>query len=224
MTEPTTRILLVDDHPVVREGIKRLLEKALPSGRQLEIVAEAKDEPSGMEAAKAFRPDLALVDLTLKKSSGLSLIEKLRDLDSAMRILVVSMHEEDRYAERVLRAGAHGYVMKSEMADTLVLAIEQVLKGEIYLTAAMQKIIVQRHLGGEKVQALSPDQVLSPREMEVFEHIGHAKSTAQIAETLHVSVKTVETHYARIKKKLYCRNAIQLHQKACLWVRQGKTD
>jgi DNA-binding NarL/FixJ family response regulator len=212
---PPARILVVDDHPIVRFGIRQLID-AEPG---MEICAEADSSGAALQATADSRPDLALVDLSLAGQTGLELIRGLRELAPDLPILVLSMHDEDLFAGRVLRAGARGYIMKQEAIDNLVGAIRTVLGGDIYVSEKMTRISRQRSAGLSGVRAASPED-LTAREFKVFELIGRGHNTAAIAEQLAVSVKTVETYRASIKSKLNLKNATELIRFATIWVEQ----
>ncbi len=199
------RILVVDDHPIVRLGIRQMIS-AEPD---LEICGEADSAQEALHLVKRFKPDLALVDLSLAQGTSLGLIRDLRESVKGLEVLVLSMHDEALFAERVLRAGARGYIMKQAAIDGLVGAIRQVAAGDVYVSRRM----TQRVLGRLRDHALEPrDQLatLTDRELEVFDLIGRGKSTAAIAAALAVSVKTVETYRSNIKSKLRLKDATDL--------------
>ena len=206
-----TRIVIVDDHPVVRLGIRQMLA-AEPD---LDICGEAESAGAARGLIAAARPDLAIVDLSLSDGSGLDLIRSLRESHPSLAVLVLSMHDETLFAERVLRAGARGYIMKNEAVTGLVGAIRQVLAGRIYVSAGIAQIVLER-LGHEPVND-NPLAGLTDREIEVFGLIGRGLNTAAIAETLGVSVKTVETYRSNIKTKLNLKDATELIRLAASW-------
>jgi DNA-binding NarL/FixJ family response regulator len=209
-----TRILVVDDHPIVRLGICNMIA-AEPD---LEVCGEADSARAALRLAASTRPDLAIVDLSLAEGVGLELIQALRVALPKLHVLVLSMHDETLFADRVLRAGANGYIMKREAITGLVGAIRQVMAGRVYLSAAMtQRMLgrVGRH--GAPADLLSQ---LTNREFEVFELIGRGLGSAAIGEQLHVSVKTVETYRSNIKSKLNLKNAAELVRFAAIWAVQ----
>lgn len=208
------RILLVDDHPLLRQGIAQMVNDE----PDLEVCAEAEDRPSAMEAVGRSAPDLAVVDLSLKDQSGIELIKDLRVRYPEVQILVLSMHEESIYAERVLRAGARGYIMKREASDKVLVAIRRVLAGEVYVSAGVTRDLLERATG-RKTEAPSALSVLSDRELEVLMLIGKGHGTRQIARQLQISTKTVEAHRANIKTKLNLSSGNELLQRAIGWAR-----
>jgi DNA-binding NarL/FixJ family response regulator len=207
-----TRILVVDDHPIVRLGIRQMIS-AEPD---LEICAEAESAAAALDRAKRQTPDLALVDLSLAQGTGLDLLRSLRELAPGLPILVLSMHDETLFAERVLRAGARGYIMKREAITGLVGAIRQVLSGRVYLSENMAQSVLER-LAHERPASENPVANLTDRELEVLDLIGRGRSTAAIAEQLRVSVKTIETYRSNIKTKLNLKDATDLIRFAATW-------
>jgi DNA-binding NarL/FixJ family response regulator len=210
--EAPTRILVVDDHPIVRLGVRHMLS----SEPDLQICAEADSAQAALAAVRDAQPQLAVVDLSLGNGTGLQLIRDLRVASPDVLLLVLSMHDEKLYAERVLRAGARGYIMKREAITGLVGAIRTVLDGRIYVSEAMSQAILER-VGREDVQPEDPLSTLSDRELQVFELIGRGLSTAVIAEQLHVSVKTIETYRSNIRMKLNLEDATELIRYAATW-------
>jgi DNA-binding NarL/FixJ family response regulator len=206
------RILIVDDHPMMREGLRTLISRE----RDLTVSGEAETTGQALDAVANLKPDLVLVDITLSGRNGIELIKDICALQHALLILVISMHDELLYAERVLRAGARGYVMKQESGPTMMQAIRQVLAGRIYLSEKMSARILENVVG--KHPTASPIERLSDRELEVFQLIGRGKSTVQIAEELHLSTKTVEAHRSHIKRKVYLRTMTELISFASRWV------
>ena len=209
------RVLIVDDHPAVREAL------ALRIGRQpdLEVCGEAADAGEALRLLADARPDVAVVDITLKAGNGIDLIKRVRDRDDRVRVLVWSMHSEALYAERALRAGALGYVNKDQATDRIVEAIRWVLEGKVYLSEAMAERMLQRAVGGAREAATrSPVELLADRELEVFRLIGGGLKTVEIAERLHLSVKTVETYRDRIRQKLGLSDGTKLAHYATQWV------
>lgn len=211
-------ILLVDDHPVIREGLKQLIHQE----RAFCICGEAESASQALEAVAAQKPDLAIIDISLKNSNGIELIKTLRIQYPKLLILIFSMYDESLYAERALRAGAQGYLMKQEVAENILKAIHQILNGGIYLSETMSTKMLQ-HLVGHKLDlSASPLKRLSDRELEVFQSIGQGDGTRQIAKSLHLSVKTIESYRATIKEKLNLKNAMELVQHAVHWYQNGK--
>jgi len=208
------RILLVDDHPMVRE---RLTEVILREP-DLAVCGEAEDRIQAMEKIAATRPHLVIVDLTLKGSHGMELIKDIRIQYPELAILVVSMHDEMLYAERVIRAGARGYITKQEATRKIMLAIRTVLKGDVYLSERMAAQIAMVAVGGVRAKPSLPMDKLSDRELLVFEMIGRGNGTRQIADELHLDMRTIETYRARIKEKLNLKDANDLLQHAIRWM------
>jgi DNA-binding NarL/FixJ family response regulator len=206
------RILIVDDHPMMREGLRTLISRE----HDLAVCGEAETAGQALEAVANLKPDLVLADISLPGRNGVELIKDIRSLQPAVLILVISMHDESLYAERVLRAGARGYIMKQESGPTMIQAIRQVLAGRIYLSDKMSARILE-NVAGKRAKA-SPIERLSDREFEVFQLIGRGKSTVQIAEELHLSTKTVEAHRAQVKAKLDLRTMPELISFASRWV------
>jgi len=206
------RVFIVDDHFVVRQGLSLIINQE----EDLEVSGGAGDEPEALEALVAQQPDVAIVDLSLKGGSGLDLIKSIREKGWNFPILVLSMHDEALYAERVLRAGANGYIMKEQADEAVLDGLRSVLKGELFVSREIQARMLQQYIGGQK--ELSGVETLSDRELQVFEMIGQGLSTQQIADRLALSAKTIEAHRVRIKKKLNTETASQLMQQAVLWV------
>ena len=208
------RILIVDDHPVVRRGLAAMIDQE----PDLKVVAEAEGYHEGLDIIRKGQLDVAIVDMTLKDIGGLELVKQVRAIDSELPMLVLSMHDETLYAERVLRAGARGYIMKQEGTDKLINAIRAVMRGDIYVSERMASRMLGKFVGGSGDGGSSPLQRLSDRELEVFELLGHGLSTRKVAERLCVSIKTIESHREHIKEKLQLKNANELVQHATQWV------
>jgi DNA-binding NarL/FixJ family response regulator len=206
------RILIVDDHPMMREGLRTLISRE----RDLMVCGEAETTGQALDAVANLKPDLVLADITLPGRNGIELIKDVCALQHALLILVISMHDESLYAERVLHAGARGYIMKQESGPTMMQAIRQVLAGRIYLSEKMSARILE-NVAGKHLKA-SPIERLSDREFEVFQLIGGGRSTVQIAEELHLSPKTVEAHRSHIKRKLDLRTMTELISFASRWI------
>jgi DNA-binding NarL/FixJ family response regulator len=204
--------LIVDDHPIVRLGVRQMLD----AERDLEVCGEAASAGAAMQFIGSTPPDLAIVDLSLEQGSGLELIRALRESVPTLPVLVLSMHDEALFAERVLRAGARGYIMKREAITGLVGAIRQVLSGRIYLSDGMAQTVLER-LGHEGAAPTDPVANLTDRELEVFDLIGRGVGTAAIAEQIGVSIKTIETYRSNIKTKLNLKDATDLIRFAATW-------
>ncbi len=211
------RILIVDDHPLVRSGICSMLDLE----DDLSVCAEAEDIPSALEAIDTTDPHLALVDITLKGgTSGLELLKSIRQKYPKLKTLAVSMHEEETYALRALKAGAQGYVMKQEGTEKIREAIRCVLDGRTFLSEAMTQTAVD-HLGAGGIpRDNSPSSVLSDRELELFELTGQGKEIADIARIMNISPRTVEVHRSHIKKKLGLKTSTEIFQCAYEWLRE----
>jgi DNA-binding NarL/FixJ family response regulator len=210
---PVKRVLIVDDHPMMRQGLAQLIDNEL----DMKVVAEADTGGQGLDIVVKEKLDLALIDISLPDKNGLELIKDMRAVKPEMPILIVSMHDEALYAERVLRAGARGYIMKQEGGMKLLQAIRQVLTGQIYVSEKMSARILETFSGHRTEQSASPVARLSDREFEVFQLIGQGKGTKEIAQHLKLSVKTVEVHRAKIKEKLSLQTATDLVRYAVRW-------
>ncbi len=206
-------ILVIDDHPIVRRGLRQLFDDE----PDLEVVGEAEDSTEALEQLKAVEPDLAIVDLSLKRGHGLELIPQIKAKHGRVKMLVSSMHDESLFAERVLRAGALGYISKQESPTELIKAIRQVLRGEIYLSVRMSNRLLGRIVGGETLEN-DPIGRLSDRELQVFELIGQGLRTKQIAQELDLSPKTIEAHRENIKTKLNLKSGAEMSRHATQWV------
>lgn len=208
------RILLVDDHPIMRYGLAQLV-RAEPD---LDVCGEAGSAAEGLAVWEKLKPDLVVVDLTLPDKHGLEFIKDLQAMHPGTLILVLSMHDESLYAERILRAGARGYVMKETAADTLVHAARRVLEGGIYLSDRMSGQMLELMAGQRKQASVSPLERLTDRELEVLQLIGQGRATRHIAEHLHISARTVDAHRAHIKDKLQLDDGPALVRYAVRWV------
>ncbi len=209
-----TRIAIIDDHPIVRQGLSELICHQ----SEFIVCGEAEDAPSALRMVEASRPDVAIVDISLKDSSGIELIKDLKVRFPKILILVLSMHDESFYAERVLRAGARGYVTKEEATECVITAIRKLLDGGIYLSELMASRMLSKFVEGPSDAGGLPVDRLTDRELQVFELVGRGISTRQIAQKLHLSIKTVESHRENIKRKLKLDNATELLQHAVKWV------
>lgn len=207
------KIFLVDDHPLVREWLTNLLNQQ----PDFQVCGESGAAPEALQLIVAAKPDIAIVDLTLASGSGLELIKNIRSGHPSIAVLVLSMHDELLYAERALRAGAGGYIMKSEATQKVIQAVRTVLGGEVYVSTKVASMLAQRVMGGKKENAALPITELSDRELEVFQLLGRGFSTRQISEHLHVGFKTVQSYSARIKEKLDLANINELMREAIRW-------
>ncbi len=215
-SKDTSRVLIVDDHPIVRQGMRSLIDQE----PDLTVCAEAGSAGEAITAMESEKPDILLVDISLKGPDGLELTKSIRSINPDIPILIVSMHDETLYAERVLRAGANGYIMKEEVAENVVQATRKVLAGEIYISDRMRQKILRGVAGQRAGSTTSSVERLSDRELEVFRLIGQGHGTRRIAEELHLSIKTIETYRAHIKEKLGLNNATELVRQAVQWVEQ----
>jgi DNA-binding NarL/FixJ family response regulator len=207
------RVFLVDDHPLVREWLTNLINQQ----RDLAVCGESENAPHALQAIAAAKPDVAIVDLSLKDSSGIELIKSLKESQPGVAVLVLSMHDESQYAERALRAGAKGYVMKRETTRKVIEAIRRILEGKVYVSQKVTEAMTQRLVEGPRSESRSPVEQLSDRELEVFEMLGQGQGTRQISENLRVSVKTVQAYCARIKEKMNLNSATELLREAIRW-------
>ncbi len=209
-----TRILLVDDHPMMREGLGQIIG----SEPDLVVCGEAENAFQALELLGKLKPDLVLADITLPDKSGLELIKDIQALHPRLPVIVISMHDESLYAERVLRAGGRGYVMKHEGGKKIMQAIRQVLSGKISVSEKMSAKILEIFSGHRAEAASSPVETLTDREFEVFRHIGEGLSTKEIAGQMRVSAKTVEVHRMNIKAKLNLKTMAELIRYAVRWI------
>jgi DNA-binding NarL/FixJ family response regulator len=209
-----TRILIVDDHPLVRQGLIGLIS----TQPDFEVCGEASGIAEARELVDAIKPEVVIVDLTLKDGNGIELIKALKERHSEIKLLVISMHDESLFAERALRAGAAGYVSKHEAIRTVVHAVRTVLAGRLYLSPSLTERMVHLAVGARVDGASSPLDRLTNREIEVFEMIGRGLTSREIAQQLNLSPKTVETHREHVKEKLELKNAAELTKHAVQWV------
>jgi DNA-binding NarL/FixJ family response regulator len=207
------KVVIVDDHPIVRQGLGQMINQE----NDLLVCGEASDIPSALQSVKECRPDIAVVDISLGQSSGLSLIEELTRQYPGLSILALSMHDESLYAERCLRAGAKGYIMKKEPPEKVIIAIKKILNGDIYVSSDLGSKLLHK-LVANNSGALSTDiDVLSNRELEVFRLISQGLKTGKIAEQLNLSIKTIETYIDHIKKKMHFKDSRDLFLHAVQW-------
>lgn len=207
------RIVIVDDHPIVRQGLAQLIEQE----DDLHICGQAEDAHEAMRAIRQLNPDLVIVDISLRTTSGIDLIKDIKAQFPTLPVLTLSMHDEALYAERALRAGARGYIMKQEAPAEVVAAIRRVLAGTTYVSQGMAAKMVSKIVTGPGEKGASLVDRLSDRELEVFRLIGEGYGTREMAEKLYLSVKTIETYRAHIKEKLNLQDANQLLRAAIRW-------
>ena len=203
------KVFLIDDHPIVRQGLALFIDRE----PDLMVCGEADGANSALQAIRESVPDFVVLDISLDGPDGLELLKTLRATYPNLPVLILSMHDESAYAERALRAGANGYIMKQEATEKVLTAIRQILRGDVYLSERLTKRMLQQFVHGA-VSPRDPLANLSDRELEVYRLIGAGHGTRQIADELHVSTKTVETYQAHIKEKLSLRNARELVQHA----------
>jgi DNA-binding NarL/FixJ family response regulator len=209
------KVLLVDDHPILRKGLGQLINHE----SDMMICGEAEDSPKAFELVGTLSPDVMVVDVSLKGGNGIELIKNVKARYPELPILVLSMHDESLYAERALRAGSLGYIMKEEAIEQVLVAIRRVITGEIFLSDKMKSRMLQQLASGGRTKGISnPIENLTDRELEVFRMIGEGRSTRQIAGELHLSVRTVEAYREYIKGKLNLKNSTELVQHAFHWV------
>ncbi len=207
------RILVVDDHPIVRQGLALLINRE----PDLVVCGEAEDAMGAMHVLASAHPDILIVDISLNGPDGIDLLKNVRLSHPTMPVLILSMHDELIYAERALRAGANGYIMKQEATENVLVAARRILNGEIYVSSRIANQMLRHYITGSGTLRNSSIADLSDRELEVFRLIGEGHGTRQIAEELHLSVKTVESYQAHIKEKLSLRSARELMQRAIQW-------
>ncbi len=212
-TDPKRKVFIVDDHPLVREWLTSLINQQ----PDLVVCGEASDRAHALSQIEAARPDAAVVDISLENSSGIELIKDLKAIHPELAVLVLTMHEEALYAERALRAGARGYVMKRAATRQIVVAIRKVLAGELYISDKVASAMTESYVTGRSGKMAFSVDLLSDRELEVFRLFGQGCDTRRIADTLHVSIKTVQAHYARMKEKLGLSSVTELVREAVRW-------
>jgi DNA-binding NarL/FixJ family response regulator len=207
------RVLLVDDHPIVRQGLALLIDRET----DLSVCGEADGAHSAFHAIQTLRPDIVVLDISLNGPDGLEVLKEIRVKTGSLPVLILSMHDESIYAERAMRAGANGYIMKQEATEKVLVAIRRILQGDVYLSDRLTTTMLQQYVRGGAATKSSPLLNLTDRELEVFRLIGEGHGTRQIADELHLSVKTIESYQAHIKEKLALRNARELVQHAIEW-------
>jgi DNA-binding NarL/FixJ family response regulator len=212
-------VFVVDDHPIVRQGLALLINREA----DLAVCGEAEEMHAALSAIQAAKPDILILDISLNGPDGLELLKNIRITSPRLPVLVLSMHDESIYAERALRAGANGYIMKQEATEKVLVALRRLLSGEIYVSDRIANNMLRHYVRGANVSEHSSVSDLSDRELEVFRLIGEGQGTRQIAEALHLSVKTVESYQAHIKEKLSLRSARELVQHAVQWNVREKT-
>ena len=214
------RILVVDDHPIVRQGLAMLIDRE----PDLLVCGEAEDAMGAMHVLASSKPDFLIVDLSLNGPDGIDLLKNIRALHPTLPVLILSMHDELVYAERALRAGANGYIMKQVATERVLVAIRRILAGEIYVSDRIANRMLKHYFTGSGTLRNSSIADLTDRELEVFRLIGEGHGTRQIAEELHLSIKTVESYQAHIKEKLSLRSARELVQHAIRWSMNEKAS
>jgi DNA-binding NarL/FixJ family response regulator len=216
---PKKRVLVVDDHPIVRQGLAMMINRE----PDLVVCGEAEEAMGAMHVLASSHPDVMIVDISLTGPDGIDLLKNIRISHPTLPVLILSMHDEMVYAERALRAGANGYIMKQEATENVLIALRRLLNGEIYVSTRIANQMLKHYITGSGTLRNSSIADLSDRELEVFRLIGEGHGTRQIAEELHISVKTVESYQAHIKEKLSLRSARELMQRAIQWSMDEKT-
>lgn len=207
------RVLLVDDHPIVRQGLALLIDRE----EDLSVCGEAEGAHTAFHAIESLHPDIVVLDISLNGPDGLDVLKEIRMKSADLPVLILSMHDESIYAERAMRAGANGYIMKQEATEKVLVAIRRILQGDVYLSDRRTSTMLQQFVRGTAPAKSSPLLNLTDRELEVFRLIGEGHGTRRIADELHLSVKTIESYQAHIKDKLALRNARELVQHAIEW-------
>jgi DNA-binding NarL/FixJ family response regulator len=215
--QPVVNVLLVEDHPMFRERLASVISKR----GDMVVCGEADNVNDALRLAESLAPNIAIVDIALRGSNGLDFLKDLKARGIDLPVLVLSMHDEAIYAERVLRAGARGYITKYEASSEVMAAIEQVLNGEVYLSRRMTSRMLGRFAVGKKVANHGDVSALTDRELDVFERIGRGETARDIASALHLGVTTIDTYRARIKEKLSLRNGSELQRRAIEWVQEN---
>jgi len=212
-------VLVVDDHPLMRQGLAMLINQQ----QDMQVCGEAEDMRVALQCIVQLKPDIVILDISLKGPDGLELLKTIRAANPELPVLVLSMHDEAIYAERALRARANGYIMKQEATEKVLVAVRRILDGEVYLSESMSKKLLQQYIDGAPSMLESRIALLSDRELEVFGRIGEGHATREIAEALGLSVKTIETYQAHIKEKLGLKSGRELIQHAIQWSLNGKS-
>jgi len=212
-------VLVVDDHPLMRQGLALLINQQ----QDMVVCGEAEEAQAAMQAIARQKPDILILDISLNGPDGLEVLKSIRASDPGLPVLILSMHDEAIYAERALRARANGYIMKQEASEKVLVAIRRILNGDLYLSDRMSNKMLQQFIGGAPSMIQSRIAALSDRELEVFRLIGEGRTTREIADELHLSIKTVETYQAHIKEKLALRTGRELIQHAIQWKINEKT-
>jgi DNA-binding NarL/FixJ family response regulator len=213
--ENKTQVLIVDDHPVVRDGLTTIINHE----QDLNVCGEADDAYQALKAATELKPDVIVVDISLKNSDGIELTKSIKARHPKLSIIVFSVHDESLYAERALLAGAKAYLMKDAVSENIIKAIRTVLSGEIYVSNTISKKLLHKIAGDKAGTTKTPIENLSDREFEIFRLIGEGYKASQIAKQLHLSTKTIETYRSRIKEKLNLPNAAELLQYSIKWAK-----
>jgi DNA-binding NarL/FixJ family response regulator len=214
MISKQSRVIVVDDHPIVRQGLAQMINRE----PDLVVCGEAEEARSALQSIAALKPDIVVIDISLSGPSGLEILKTIRQTDPRLKVLILSMHDETIYAERALRAGANGYIMKQEATEMVLVAMRRILGGEVYVGNRVASRMLRQLVGGAPKALQSPVDDLTDRELEVFRLIGEGHGTRQISDELHLSIKTVETYQSHIKEKMGLKNARELVQYAIQWV------
>jgi DNA-binding NarL/FixJ family response regulator len=214
------RVFIIDDHPIVRQGLALFINREL----DLAVCGDAEEANAALRLIGELKPDLVMLDISLNGPDGLDLLKAIRTRDPNLPVLILSMMDEALYAERGLRAGANGYIMKQQATEQVLVAIRRILGGEIYLSERMANKMLHLFVGGSPTEQSSPIADLTDRELEVFRLIGEGHGTRQIADELHLSIKTVESYQAHIKEKMLLKNGRELVQRAIQWNLGNKTQ
>ncbi len=213
--EKKTQVLIVDDHPVVRDGLVTIINHE----QDFNVCGQADDAPEALKAIAELKPDVAVVDISLKSSDGIELTKSIKARYPKLFVIVLSLHDESIYAERALRAGAHAYLMKEAVSENIVKAIRVVLNSEIYVSDKISRKLLHRIAGDKAGTAKTPIDTLSDRELEIFRLIGEGYKASQMAKRLHLSIKTIETYRARVKQKLDLADSSELLRYAIKWAK-----
>jgi DNA-binding NarL/FixJ family response regulator len=210
---PKRKVFVLDDHPIIRAGLTMLINRE----PDLSVCGDAEEMASALQLIDSLRPDILVVDISLNGPDGLDVLKHVRSKNAGLPVLILSMHDETLYAERALRAGANGYIMKQEATERVLVALRRILKREIYVSDRVASKMLRHFVGGAPTSQRSPLEELSDRELEVLRLIGEGQGTRQMAEALHLSVKTVETYQCHLKEKLDLKNSRELVQYAIQW-------